>query len=253
MQENESHGRLDSVPLAQAPSCNLVDSFFRAVPLFAGFSEDELKFVISVAQYRHYQKRSVIFHATDPGSAVFILKAGMVKVSIVHQTGREAIVHLLHPKDFFGEMAFLDGSYRSATIVAVEEVEAYLVEGTVFSRLLNMHPKLLLTVLGGLCKRLRQMNDKVGRLIFTDIYERVGGAIMELAETRGQRKEGVMVIDLPLSRQELASFIGITRQTLSSVFHKHQLAGVLAISGRRLSILDESRFLRDPSIAPLDK
>jgi|GEM_PF-295410 len=225
-----------------------IGSFFQKVPLFAGFSDEELKFVVAAVQYRRYQKRDVIFHASDPGSAVFILKTGMVKVSILHPTGREVILHLLYPKDFFGEMAFIDGSYRSATIVAVEEVEAYLIEGGVFSMLLDLHPKkLLLTVLAGLCKRLRQMNDKVSRLMFADVYDKVGTVIMELAAIRGQQEGGNVVMDIPLSRQEMASLVGITRQTLSYVFHAYQTAGVLEISGRRLRILDEARLLLEPS------
>lgn len=87
--------------------------FLRRVPLFAELDEDELEHMSSVIREHHYRKNVTIFHIDDPGNAMFIIKDGLVKVTIEDEAGREMILRMLYSTDFFGDMALIDGLPRS--------------------------------------------------------------------------------------------------------------------------------------------
>lgn len=223
----------------------LKESLLRQVSLFSDLPDADLKQVASVAQARRYRKQEVIFHAHDTGTTLFILKSGTVKISATDQNGREIILKLLYPGDFFGEMALLDGQHRSSKVTAVEPVEALAIQRDDFLRLPRRHPDLLFKMLLTLCRRLRHTDEKVKSLVFADAYGKVAQTLLRLMQEKEQRGKDGMVLDLPFSQEELAHMVGITRQTLSRVLRDYQQAGVLKLGKRRILILDEARIQRE--------
>ena len=221
------------------------DSLLRRVALFADLPDADLKRVATIAQNRNYRKQEVIFHAEDAGTSLFILKSGAVKIAATDRNGREIILKLLYPGDFFGEMALLDGQHRSATVTAVEKVEALVIQQEDFLRLIKDHPELNLTMLLTACRRLRHTDEKVKSLVFADAYGKVAQTLLRLMQEKGQRGKDGMVLDIPFSQEELAHMVGITRQTLSRVLREYQQAGVLKLGKRRILILDEARIQRE--------
>ena len=94
--------------------------FLTKVPLFSELDEGELHQLASVVREQHYKKHTTIVHVDDPGSSLYILKSGLVKITIEDQHGDEMILRILYPTDFFGEMSLLDGMPRSATVTTLE-------------------------------------------------------------------------------------------------------------------------------------
>ena len=101
----------------------LVASLAR-IPFFAGLDDDALERVASGTRTRRFRRGEVIFHAGDPGDALFIIVSGEVKIALPSETGDEAILATLRPGDVFGELALLDGAARSATASALAATEA---------------------------------------------------------------------------------------------------------------------------------
>jgi CRP-like cAMP-binding protein len=219
--------------------------FLRRVSLFADLSEDDLKKVARLVRSRQYSKHEVIFHANDAGNALFILKSGMVKISMMDQEAHEVILKLLYPDDFFGEMALLDGQHRSATVTAVERSESLVLEREAFLDILHQQPELLLAMLLTVCRRLRQTDEKIRSLMFADAYGKVAETLLRLSNEKGEKGGDGICIRLPFSSKELANLVGITRQTLSRVMREYQRAGVLRITGRQILIMDEARLQRE--------
>ena len=87
----------------------------RSVPLFSGLPEEMLAAVSQAASIAEFQRNEVIFHEKDRGTTLFLILSGLVKVSLVRGDGKEAILALLRPGEFFGEMALLDNRPRSAS------------------------------------------------------------------------------------------------------------------------------------------
>lgn len=221
------------------------DVFLKKVSLFAEMPEDDLKKMSKLVHSRRYRRQEVIFHANDPGTALFILKSGTVKISVMDHEAHEVILKLLYPGDFFGEMALLDGYHRSATVTAVENSEALVLQRESFLGILRKQPELILNMLLAVCRRLRQTDDKIRSLVFADAYGKVAETLLRLSSEKGERgKEGIS-IRIPFSSKELANLVGITRQTLSRVLREYQRAGVLRITGRQILIMDEARLQRE--------
>ena len=92
----------------------LVESLAR-IPFFAGLDQAALERVAAGTRTRRFRRGEIIFHAGDPGNALYIIVSGDVKISLPSEEGDEAILATIGPGDVFGELALLDGAPRSAT------------------------------------------------------------------------------------------------------------------------------------------
>lgn len=223
----------------------LKDSLVRKVSLFTDLPDSDLKLIANITLRRSFRKHEVIFHANDSGTALFILQSGMVKISIMDQNAREVILKLLYHGDFFGEMALLDGKHRSATVTAIDKVEALVIEREAFLRLLRSRSDLLMNMLLAVSRRLRQTDEKIRSLVFADVYGKFARTILGLVHENGEQGDDGLYVDTPLSRQELAQLMGVTRQTLSKLLREYQQSGVLKITRQRIHILDEARLQKE--------
>src|SRR5262245_4486893 len=136
------------------------------VPLFSELDDEELQQLASVVREHHYKKHTTIVHVDDPGGALYILKNGLVKITLEDQHGYEMILRILYPTDFFGEMSLLDGMPRSATVIAQEPSEVLTISREHFLSIIEHAPRILLKMAAVLSKRLRQTNELIHSLAF---------------------------------------------------------------------------------------
>src|ERR1041384_6102863 len=101
----------------------------RTVPIFASLAR--------LTTRRRYPKDSVVFFENEEGDSFFMILEGRIKVTILGDDGREIILSVLGPGDFFGEMALLDNEPRSATAIAIEESELLILQRTDFQGVLT--------------------------------------------------------------------------------------------------------------------
>src|SRR5215510_10075618 len=135
--------------------------FLTKVPLFSELNDEELQQLASVVREQHYKKHTTIVHVDDPGSALYILKSGLVKVTIEDHNGYEMILRLLYPTDFFGDMSLLDGEPRSATITTQEPTEVLMISRDHFLHIIEQSPRILLKMAAMLSRRLRKTNELI--------------------------------------------------------------------------------------------
>jgi CRP/FNR family transcriptional regulator, cyclic AMP receptor protein len=223
--------------------------FLRKVPLFSELSEDELRQLAGVVREQHYRRNVTIFHINDPGNALFIIKSGMVKVTIEDQTGREIILRILYPMDFFGEMALIESLPRSATVTTQEPTEALVMYRDHFLLLIEKAPRILLNMTATLSRRLRRMNELIRSLAFYDVYGKVARVLLELVTERGRQTEKGMVIDLRFTQQELAELAGMSRETMTRTLRDFQQAGVVHIESGIITILEIDMLRREMDMA----
>lgn len=213
-------------------------AFLRQVPLFADLPAEELKRCAALANERTYPKGSVIFHADDPSSVLFVLKAGAVKIALMGPDGDETIVKVLRPPEFFGEMSLLDGQFHSATITAVARSTALILHRETFIQLIRQYPDFAFKVMKALSARLRATNAWIIRVVFSDCHRKVAGALVELAKEKGEPVPQGCRIPLRLSRHDLAAYMGVSRMTLHRVLKDLVSAHCISIESRGITILD---------------
>lgn len=209
-------------------------TLLRNVPLFAGLEEAQLE-VLARAIVRKSVPRNVkIIGAGDPTDSLHIVISGRLKVLMGDEQGREVILSILGPGEFFGEMGLLDDSPRSASVVTLEPCEVLTISKADFKRSLAENFDLSLMVMRGLVKRLREADQKIGSLALMDVYGRVARLLLEMAEDVGGEK----VVVKKLSKQDIAKMIGASREMVSRVMKDLQLGGYIEVRGRSIALRD---------------
>ena len=219
--------------------------FLRKIQILSELSDKDLEKFLDIIREVTYKKGEVIFHAEDPGSVIFILKSGSVKISINDRKGREEILKIIYPYDFFGEMSLLDGEPRSATVTALEKSTALVIERVYFINLIKKFPQLALNMLTVLSRRIRKTDEKISVLRFADAYGKVAKVLLDVASEKGVAGKNSIVINSRIGQQEMADMAGITRETVNRILAEFKKSGCINIEKNRIIILNEDVLRRE--------
>ncbi len=185
------------------------------MPLFAGLTRDELAALAEFLRPRVFRKGSVIFSEGDPGTTLYLVEDGDVKLTILSPGGKEVILALLGPGGFFGELAALDGGSRSATATAKTASRLMLLDREHLLEFLEHHPRASASMLAALSRRLRRTTDRVHDAAFLDGPTRLAKTLLQLAEARSQPGPDGVLRTPRLTQEELAEMVGGTRESVN--------------------------------------
>ena len=208
-----------------------VQQVMRRVPLFSQLNDDELGRISEPARERSYPKNSVILFEDDPGDALYVVVTGQVKVVLIGEDGREVILSVLGPGDFFGEMALIDDEPRSAHVIAMEDANLLVLRREDFQNCLQETPTIAFGLLRALSRRLRHADTKIGGLVLLDVNGRVARLLLDLAkETDGTN------ITRRITHHTIAQMIGSSRETVSRTIRDLAEKGLIDVSRRAIVI-----------------
>ncbi len=216
--------------------------FLKNAPIFEELEERDFSRIGACGVRKNYRKGDVILMEEESGSALFVIVSGEVKVVRVGDDGREVILSILGASDIFGEMALLDGEARSASVVAIEDAELFMIHRKDFLSLLHEYPTISISLLRHLTQRLRRADALIKSLSLKDAYHRVGYVLLQFADERGKIKQGKVEIDNLPVQQEIANMAGTTRETVSRTFSKMEKLKMLQVAGNTVVILDYDNF-----------
>ncbi len=187
---------------------------------------------------RHFRKGQAIFHQGGASDRVVILLKGRVKVSTLSDDGKEIVLAFRGPGDLLGELSALDGEPRSATVEAIEAVDAIALASSDFRVFLVAHPEVSLLLLQMLSRRLRDADRKRVEYGTHDTVGRVAARLVELAERYGEPVTRGLEIGLPLSQEELAGWTGASREAVSKALQTLRKVGWVITERRRITVID---------------
>ena len=203
------------------------ESILGQVSLFAHLPNESLENLAKQLQHRRYDREQIIFHKNDPGSTLYIIISGKVKILLPSSEGENVIVALLSTGEFFGELSLFDGAPRSATAVAAESTEILTLDKDDFNRYILENPQAALVILSELSLRLRRTDELLSDAAFCNLATRLAKRLTELANRYGQPgPQGGVRINLRLKQQDLADMSGATRESVNKVlkmFKEQQL------------------------------
>jgi CRP/FNR family cyclic AMP-dependent transcriptional regulator len=206
----------------------------RTVPIFSELSEGDIQSLAKVAARRKFQKDTVIFFENEEGDSFFIILEGRIKVTILGDDGREIILSVLGPEDFFGEMALLDNEPRSATAIAVEDSELLSLHRMDFQSVLVENAPITLALIKVLTGRLRRANHQISTLALLDVYGRVARVILDMAREEGKRLKDGRISFRRATHQEIANRIGTTRETVTRMLKDLERQGLIHVEGKEI-------------------
>ncbi len=222
----------------------------RACRLFADMDAASLELCAAALRPRRFRRGETIFHAGDPGDALFIVAEGAVKIMIPPDDGSEpAILTTIGPGGFFGELSLLDGAARSATAVALDAVEAHVLRRDTFERLVDSEPALRRALLLALASEIRRLTAQVEDLHFLDLPGRLArhllrSTAMAAGQDPGQADMlvGEYRLPWPYTQAELAGMIGGSRQSVNRLLADLIAEDLLRFDGDDLVIPDAARL-----------
>jgi CRP-like cAMP-binding protein len=214
------------------------------VSFFAGLSERELDSLAICLARRTFGRGVIIFHKDSPGRTLYIIESGKVRIFVLSESGREISVNIYGPGDVFGELALLDGLPRSAGAMVVERATVLTLHRDDFLWHLKEYPQMARSIIEVLSARLRYTTAYAGSLAFLDVYGRVAGKLLELADRYGVERGEAIEIDLELTQAELASWVAATREHVNKVLGTFRDQGLIRIKGQRITVLDRERLTR---------
>jgi len=206
----------------------------KAVPLFASFPEDQLRMLTMVVTRKSAPRSTTIMAGGDPTDSLYIVLSGRLKVMMSDAEGKEVILSILGPGEFFGEMGLIDDEPRSATVVTIEPYELLSIAKRDFKKALAENFEMSMAVMRGLVKRLREADRKIGSLALLDVYGRVARLLLDMAEN----VDGERIVTKRLPKQDIAKMIGASREMVSRVMKDLQTGGYIEMRGSTIVIRD---------------
>lgn len=210
--------------------------YLRGVSILSGLTDAQLGVLAASFHRRTYPSRAIIFHQGEPGTALYIIVAGKVRVFISSETGREMTVDILGQGEVFGEMALLGNQPRSASIMAMTATQVLSLDREAFHAGLRAYPEIAVNILAVLANRLRATTIFATELVFNNLHGRVAHVLLTLAERHGVVDDTRVTIDVPLTQTELANVVGSSRESVSRTLRVYEQHGVLCASGTRITI-----------------
>jgi CRP-like cAMP-binding protein len=216
----------------------------RRAPLFATLTDDELTDIAEVADTAQFTGGEVVFREGDFSNSCYVITSGHAAAVRGHPGGRSITLARFGPGDLFGELAMLDDQRRSATIEALDQLDAISIRGDDMRRLLRSHPDIAVKMVTALARKLRQTNERLAGQSFQTVQSRVAKALSELVEAAQAEGETNGEIVIKGTQAELARLAGSSRESASRFLAALERAGIVTQGRGRLTVHDPAALER---------
>lgn len=194
------------------------------LPILGGLSEALQTEVASLFHLRQYDRGCIVFGEGEPGKAVYFVRSGRIKVSRTSADGEEQIIGVFGAGEPFGLVVLLDGSPYPATATVLTESWIWSVNCKDLMGFLGRYPQVMPAFLKEIGERLRRSQDRAHALSTGSVHQRLATYLLQLAAEDGRNE-----VWLPLTRSELGSYLGATRETISRGLTDFRRAGAMEL------------------------
>ena len=210
----------------------------KPVALFASLDASALEDVMRAARITPAAAGSAFFREGDTAGSFFVVRTGSIKLTQLTPEGHQVVLRLVGPGDAFGGTAAFGGETYPVTAEAVTDASALEWRGNVMAELMERYPRLAMNALRFVAARLHELQVQYRQLATEKVERRVARALLRLVHQAGRRVESGVLIDLPLSREDVAQMTGTTLYTVSRIISRLEAEGVLEAGRQRMVILN---------------
>lgn len=212
---------INPIPVHQC-SVDLRLQILGNLPFFADLQTDEIERANRLFIEKGYAQGEPIFYGGDPAAQLFVIADGHVKLMQSTFSGQNVMLDVLSQGDFFGSLLPQAGEEYSETAIAQTPCCLLSIQSQDFTKLLEQHPSVSLRVIEKMAQRLQEANQMIRRLSAQSVEGRMAHILLKLGEKLGQPQAVGLLIQLPLSRADLAEMAGSTTETASRVLSRFQ-------------------------------
>jgi CRP-like cAMP-binding protein len=221
-----------------------VDDVLQRAPLFAALEDEDAAELRASMTEVSLERGDSLFHEGDPGDRLYVVIEGKIKLHRSSNDGRENMLAVLGPSEMFGELSLFDPGPRTATATALTDVRLLGLGHQDLQPWLNGRPKVALSLLRAIARRLRRTNESLGDLVFSDVPGRVAKALLDLSRRFGVPAEEGIHVAHDLTQEELAQLVGASRETVNKALADFASRGWLRLEARAVVLLDVERLSR---------
>jgi CRP/FNR family cyclic AMP-dependent transcriptional regulator len=214
-----------------------------AIDLFAGLRPPELEVLAQRVRHRRFPAGEAIFHRGDPGSALYVILNGRVKIHSEGPDGSDVIIIVFSAGEFFGELTLLDGSERSADATTLELTEMLMLTRGDLEEAIERSPRIAINMLACLASRLRLSTNSI-ETFSLDVRGRLARKLLDLAARDGTSVPGGTQINARLTQSELAALVGASRESVNKAIGYYRRRGYLTYDEEQYLIIRKPDELR---------
>ncbi len=214
------------------------------VPIFNHLDHAEQVDVAKTSRSKTYNKKEIIFQAGDPSEYLYIVHRGKVKIYNLSESGKEQLIRILNPGDFMGELSIFTDELLTSYAETVERTEICAIHKNDLQEFLVEKPTISFKILAESSKRLKEAEKSIERLSSQDVEKRLASYLMEQVEKKTNSEHALEII-LPMSKKDLASYIGSTQETLSRRLTSFEEKGWIKQTGQRKIKIVNKQALKD--------
>ncbi len=197
------------------------------IELFKDLSEKELSEVEALSEKISFKKKDTIFSEGEPSDWFYILLKGKIKITKLSYDGKEIILELIQAPDFFGGLAVLKGFPYPASAICLEDCEVLRIPKKAFLRLVDKYPSISKAMLSFLIERVKVTQETLKNVALEKVETRIASALLRLSEKYGKQDREGILIDVRLTKQELADMVGTTVETAIRTMSRFKKSGYI--------------------------
>jgi CRP/FNR family transcriptional regulator, cyclic AMP receptor protein len=208
------------------------------VPVFEELGDGDLRRVADLAVPRRFSPGEVVFNEGDDSDTCYLVSAGHARAIREHADGRQITLATFGPGDIFGELAMFEDERRSATVEAIDDLDALAILGSYMRRLMHEHAEIAVKLAVALVRRLRNTNERLARQSFQTVQSRVAAVLAQLVEQARDEGAGPRDVQITATQADLAKLAGSSRESASRFLAVLERAGVISQGRGRLTVHD---------------
>lgn len=204
---------------------------FEAISLFASLDAEDIASIEEHTNVKHCRRNTVVIERGDESSALYFIDSGQVRIYLSGDDGKEITLNELGPGDYFGELALIGETQRTASVMTVSDCELRTLSKTEFRQCLEQHPRIAYNLIRHLSLEVKRLSDDLADMALLDVYGRVVKILTDTAEERNGR-----LITPKLTQQAMADRVGCSREMVSRILKELKIGGYLSIEDKRFVI-----------------
>jgi len=216
----------------------------RTIPIFQSLSHEELVKIAANVTHKQFKKGEILVYEGEKLDTLFIIRKGRIKLLKNTLQGKEQILNILTNGDFFGELNIFNmDAVANFSAYAMENIEICLLEQNKMNQIILENPSISLKLLKTVTERLVHTENLVQNLATKNPEIRIVNMILEFSEKYGTKTNEGIVILLPLNREEMANYIGVTRETITRKLKMLKELGLIETVGNKTLIVKDKLML----------
>lgn len=206
------------------------------VSLFRNLGAADLTKILALARRRQVPEAAYFFRQDDPANLLYVLTEGQVKLTRLTPAGDQVLLQFIHPGEMFGGISVFGEATYPVSAQAAQECAILTWDTETLTRMMEAYPRMALNAMQHLAQRVQEMQQRNLELATERVERRIAHALLRLANASGHKVEGGVLIDLALSRQDLAEMTGTTLYTVSRTLSGWQQRGIVEVGRERVLI-----------------